>query len=241
MALSNLVAYDFIPRLKKGDRIASMGYPDIITPEPLLKKLIGELKYSMLTFRQDSARICKRHNIDYRLIPDADSLFDLMGAKLDVFDIVEYRGGEILCDLNYPIPQKEQYDYVLDVGTAEHCFNIGQAIINMAQLLKKDGTIFHSNPFVMGNHGFYGLNPTLFSDFYGQPGFRLDWLRLMISGSNEVLDVPPVKRFQAPAAEVDIFAAATRTEVREITYPTQYKYVILAAAAKPGVKGVENE
>ena len=241
MALTELTTRALVPLIQRGSRIASMGYPDIISPEPVVRELLGELKFSMLRFRVDSAKICKWHGLEPQNIPDSESFFDLLGAALDVYDIYPTRGNEILCDLNYPMPQKEAYHFVLDVGTAEHCFNIGQALMNMAGLLREGGYIFHGNPFVSGNHGFYGLNPTLFHDFYSQPGFQLEWVKMKAKGPHPAIDVPRTKRFQVDSGEIDIFAYAKRTEVREITYPMQTKYVVLAAADQPGVKGVENE
>ena len=224
MALTELTAKAMVPLIERGQRIASMGYPDIIFPDAVTRELLGELRYSMLRFRADSDAICAWHGLEKQLIPDADSFFDLLGASLDVYDIVKARGTEILCDLNAPMSKQEAYHFVLDVGTAEHCMNIGQALKNMAGLLCEGGHIFHSNPFVSGNHGFYGLNPTLFADFYTQPGFELQWVKIKPKGPFEVMDVPLTKRFQCNSTEVDIFAAAKRVEIREITWPMQSKY-----------------
>jgi len=178
MAITPLMTLKLVNELKKRDgaRIASMGYPDIIASEKLISQLTtGCLK--PLAYRVDSDAICQRHGIEpARRIPDAESFFGVFGAKLDVFDIVQERGGEILCDLNYPIApdHAKQYDFVLDVGTLEHCFNIAQAAFNMAGLVKVGGMIFHENPSTgWNNHGFYALQPTWYADFYGQPGWEL--------------------------------------------------------------------
>ena len=153
MALSVTQTAVLGPILKTGRRVASMGYPDIIAPMELVEKIMGD-EFPKLTYRQDSEAICKRHGIAQREIPDAHSFFKAMGCALDVYDIVKERGCEILCDLNHPIVPRGTYDIVLDVGTAEHCFNIGQAIVNMADIVRKDGYIIHVNPFNCGNHGF---------------------------------------------------------------------------------------
>lgn len=235
MALTPLVTEDLVKRLKVGDRIASMGYPDIVAQEADVERWLGGRKCEM---RADSETICKWHGLKPQKIPEADSFFAAFGAHLFVFDIVAARGGEIICDLNYPMPQPlyrdDLYKFVLDVGTIEHCFNIGQAALNMAGLLQPGGIIYHSNPFVMGNHGFYGLNPTWFADFYGQPGFELLWCKLMAKGGNEPIDIPLTKRFILNGGEVNIFAAARRNEVKSIGFPMQTKYASLAAAGQPG-------
>ena len=223
MALTALTTSMLLPQIKPGALIASMGYPDLIAPLDLFEKLLG-VRFRAIKYRKDSERICKWHGLKTREIPDADSVFEILGAKLSVFDIVETRGGEIICDLNEPLGLKEHYDFVLDVGTMEHCMNIGQAAKNMAGLLREGGLIFHGNPHNSGNHGFYGINPTWYHDFYSQAGFELLFCKLMEKGSDEPVDVPLTGRFSCGAPEVNIFATARRNEIKPIIYPQQTKY-----------------
>lgn len=222
MALTTLVCESLIPLLKPGSRVAAMGYPDIVAPESRVDTWLGR---KVCDYRQDAEKICKWHGMKPQRIPDAKSFFGAFGAHLDVFDIVQVRGDEILCDLNYPINDAGAYDFVLDVGTMEHCFNIGQAALNMAGLLGVGGIIFHGNPFFMPNHGFYSLNPTFFSDFYRQSGFELMWCKLLPKGGIDPVDAPLTERFifDKPQ-EMNIFAAARRLELKEILFPIQTKY-----------------
>jgi hypothetical protein len=231
MALTTLVCNDLVQHLQPGQRIASLGYPDIVAPEVEVDKWLGR---EVIKYRDDSDKICKWHGIKPQRIPDSRSFFDAFECNLDVFDIYKARGDEIILDLNRTwdgSKYAENYDYVLDVGTLEHCFNIGQAAKNAVSLLKVGGIIYHSNPFIMGNHGFYGLNPTWFADFYGQRGFELIWCKLMEKGGIEAIDAPKTQRFNhGTDRELNIFAAAKRIEIRNIVYPVQTKYVALAAA-----------
>jgi hypothetical protein len=229
VALTPLVTSMLVPLIQPGANIASMGYPDIVAPLDMLEKLLG-VRFGALKYRPDSAQICKWHSLPFHEIPDAESFFDVLGATLDVYDIVKARGGEILCDLNKPIEKKQEYDFVLDVGTLEHCFNIGQAAVNMAGLLKAGGVIFHGNPHNSGNHGFYGINPTWYADFYGQDGFTLLYCKLMQRGAELQIDVPLTSRFSCSAGEVNIFASARRDEVRPIHWPMQTKYKTMIGA-----------
>jgi len=221
MALSGL--------LKPGMRVASFGYPDIIAPMKMIETILGD-KWTLLEFHQDSEAICRRHGLPKRDIPDAESFFNLKGCTLDVYDIVKERGCEILCDLNVSPEDGGQFDgkhhlyeIVLDVGTAEHCFNIGQAMFNMAGLVKEGGYIIHENPFLMGNHGFYGFNPTFFSDFYEQNGFKLLECNLTTKDGRKA-DVPYTKRFKYEGTEINVFALAQRIRIQSFIYPTQTKY-----------------
>ena len=223
VALNFPMMKELCDRLLPGNRVASFGYPDLISPIPAFEKILGD-RFRELEYREDSEAICKRHGIrPQRRIPDAKSFFNLLDAKLDVFDIVQERGDEILCDLNYPVVPRETYDFVLDVGTMEHCFNIAQAAFNMANLLKVGGVILHENPLLMCNHGFYSMNPTWYSDFYGQPGFQL--LSCVIrTKDGRIGDVPATKRFVFTETEANLFAIAERTEILPLTFPCQTKY-----------------
>ena len=225
MALTALTTSKLFPMIRPGHRVAAMGYPDMIAPPAMFAGLD-------ITYREDSEAICKRHGLPRRQIPDARSVFKAMGAKLDVFDIVQERGDEILCDLNDSWAQHPsgEYDFVLDVGTIEHCFNIGQAAVNMAGLLKAGGVIFHGNPFQSGNHGFYGIQPTWYADFYGQDGFELLYCYLQRRGTEESLEPPLTGRFSLSDGEVNIFAAARRTAILPIQWPCQTKYKKLIGA-----------
>jgi hypothetical protein len=213
-----------LKKLSPGQAIASMGYPDIALKPEQLQSLLGD-KFSSLKYREDSAAIAKRHGMKAdTLCPDAEHLFELCGVSLDVYDVIQERGCEIVCDLNYPLPERVcgQYDYVLDVGTAEHCFNVAQALVNMACLVNVGGTVFHENPFNWGNHGFYGLNPTLYHDFYTDNGFEVE-IRL-VTRDGRTCEAPPTKRFVMVGEEVNCFAIAKRLELRDIVFPTQTKY-----------------
>ena len=229
MALNPLMLIKLVELMKPGQAIASMGYPDIVMPEKDIEAFLDgkEIKY-----RPEADKICARHGIKPQKIPDAESFFEAFGVALDVYDVVEERGGEVIVDLNYPIPSQAcgQYDYVLDVGTLEHCFNIPQALINMAALVNVGGVVFHDNPFNWGNHGFYNLCPTLFHDFYTENGFEVEPFKLIPRGGQEIWDVPATGRFVYKDKEANIFTVARRVEIKEFTFPTQSKYKAIYAS-----------
>lgn len=235
MALSSLMMQKACARIKPGMRAASMGYPDIIAPLKEVESVLGAKFYS-LKYREDSEVISRRHMQEHRKIPDAQSFFSLLGVQLDVYDVVKARGCEVIADLNEPLttvpyPARWGYDLVLDVGTLEHCFNIAQAAINMASLVKQGGFIFHENPFNWGNHGFYGLNPTWHSDFYSVNGFRLIEYQMVDQEYNVVQNVPPTQRFIYVDREVNLFAVAQRERIQPLIYPVQTKYKKVIPAA----------
>lgn len=210
---------------KAGQAIASMGYPDILIAPEELKAGAGEA-FGQIRYRPESQQICKRHGISFRLIPDAEALFELFGLSLDVYDIQAERGGEICLDLNKPYPEnsKAQYEWVLDVGTLEHCFNVAQALANMAGLVKLGGHIIHENPLNWGNHGFYNFCPTFFYDFYRDNGFEVLESLVLVHKSNQFMEPPPVKRFLMPVEKCNLFTIAKRVEIKDFVWPIQSKY-----------------
>ncbi len=103
------------------------------------------------------------------------AFFKLMGLPdLHVLDYSAHESADLIADLNLPIPDhlKNRFDLIIDGGTLEHVFDVKQAFINVASMLKVGGRIIHMSPannYV--NHGFYQLSPTLFFDYYGANQF----------------------------------------------------------------------
>ncbi len=229
MAINHPMLKELCERLTPGARVASMGYPDILSPAPAVQKLLGSA-FDRLEYRSDSARICDRHGLRQVQIPDSDSFFTLLGVELKVFDIVQDRGNEIICDLNYPVDESllASFDFVIDVGTLEHCFNIAQAAINMAGLLREGGIILHENPFNWMNHGFYGLNPTWYADFYEQNGFKiLSCIARTRNGENA--EVKMYERFKLMDKEYNLFVVAQRIKMQQFfVYPLQTREAVLS-------------
>jgi SAM-dependent methyltransferase len=101
--------------------------------------------------------------------------FRLLGlADIQALDYSDFEGAEIVHDLNLPPASEllERYDLILDSGTLEHVFDIRQALMNIALMLRPGGRVIHlapTNNYV--NHGFYQFSPTIFFDYYGANGF----------------------------------------------------------------------
>ena len=125
-----------------------------------------------LTHRENADKLIKLHGRkDVDVVPTLTSaLRAIIGQQfeLTVFDFTKYEGSEVEWDFNFPIPDefRNKFDLVIDAGTCEHIFNIGQALSNVHLMLSQDGVAYHGGPLCWPNHGFYGYNPTLFADFY---------------------------------------------------------------------------
>lgn len=214
-------------------RLLALGYPDAIVSEESYERVLGAEKFAKLKWREDSASVLRWHGLQGKLsrIVDSDSLFTLCGYKLDCIDISAARGDEIIADMNQPLPSEleGQFDIVYDGGTLEHCFNIAQAVKNMALACKVGGFCVNINPLNVYNHGFYNFSPTFYADFYGCNGFHVTDI-VGLSGNYGTLDsprsevLPPMKRFdQAPERSV-IMAIAQKMQEAPIIWPIQAKY-----------------
>ena len=236
MALGSYMTQELLKRLKPGARVAAMGYPDMVAPLDVLEQYTD---VRSLEYRKDSEAICKRHGLPFRGIPDAHSFFKALGCELDVYDIVQERGCEILCDLNKGYIPDEDYDFVLDVGTLEHCFNMATALLNMDGFLKDGGEIFHENPFNWGNHGFVNINPTFYADWYGDKLIECK----LIMRDGRVGDPPLTNRFKFMEGEANIFCIARRkgpTFCGIWPVQTKYKHLIPVAGARADIKEAVN-
>lgn len=212
-------------------RAISFGYPDILASEDQLFELFGNEVSSELRFRPDSEAILKWHSAAELMdrVVESRHFFSLIGYDLTIADIARVRGDELLVDLNEPLAPvlaSQPFDLVIDGGTSEHCFNIGQAFKNMAELVKVGGFILHINPAAMFNHGFYNLNPTLYSDFYGENGFTVLFLKAVgnMLVAPQLVEVPPVARIKEMPFNASIVCVAQRVSQQPLRWPMQAKY-----------------
>jgi len=210
--------------------IVSLGYPDILARPEAIDRVLGPGFFATLDQRPDSASILRWHGIkDSYPMAEAASLFAKLGFELRVIDLHPVRGGEIVLDLNEPVPEAlhRRFALVIDAGTLEHCFNIAQAARNVANLVDVGGFVMHGNPLNMFNHGFYNLNPTWYEHFYGSNGFAIDTAVVVSTGKDppEIFDAPLTNRFHVVDRNLVQVVIARRQEARPITWPVQRKYV----------------
>lgn len=222
MALT-LQALQLIKPYLKG-RILQLGYNDILaTPEE-----VEELFRVSVKERTDFG---KWHGIPYPLV-ETQAFLEALGCHSTCIDIVKARGCEVVCDLNVDVLEMighHHYDLVIDGGTLEHVFNIGQALMNVAQTVKVGGVIFHGNPVNWINHGFYSISPTLLHDFYTQNGWEELHTKL-VDRYGKVKDIIPTRRFVADT-EISNLYMARRKNYDGLKYPMQTKYL-----NNPGLK-----
>ncbi len=216
---------------QRGGLACSAGYPDILVTQQQLEACVGAQAAARIPARPDSAEICAWFGVSDRIdrVVDSVSLFKELGYELDVIDLHTVRGNEILLDLNLPVTADlhETYDLVVDPGTCEHCFNIGQAAMNLAAMVREGGTLIQTMPLNMFNHGFYNINPTWVFDFYLNNGYRILFMKGICDTLREakVFELPPYMRFYEVPQDSGILLVARREVVRPLRIPVQYKYV----------------
>lgn len=199
--------------------VLCLSYPDILIP-------FEECPYEVTKRSKFGGWHGKKYDL-----PETTELFTLMGAKsVRYVDIVASRGQEEILDLNEPQDLGE-YDLVIDPGTTEHCFNVGQAVKNAANAVKEGGVIFHTPPVTMVNHGFWCFSPTSLYDFYSQNGFEIEGM--LFERKGELVEIPPAKytsRYSLPD-EVSLYCFARRVKKQPLIWPIQTKYKL-----NPGLK-----
>ncbi len=208
-ALELLLPY--LPR----KRVLSLGYPDLVMSPAVFTELTGKVVEGR------NAAGASWHGKSE--IPETAAAFTALGTEhFRAVDVAASRGMEDIADLNYP-QDLGKWDLVIDPGTIEHCFNIGQALMNAAEAVAVDGIILHTPPLTMLNHGFYNCNPTLFHDFYGQNGW--DILHLLISDGTVIGPAPRIERFET-RPELSLYVLCRRLNSDTCRIPKQSKYLL---------------
>jgi SAM-dependent methyltransferase len=202
--------------------VLSLGYPDILATAEECKALFG---VDVAATIEGGAQ----HRVERPLV-ETEELFFQLGSTLECVDSVAWRGCERVVDLNYS-HQLGAFDLVIDAGTIEHCFNIGQAIMNAASAVKPNGHIYHSPPMTMINHGFYNICPTLFQDFYTQNGWRIETLEARMRDQFVAIDERGAMSRRAKVSmETGLVCIARRKTGARLIYPQQAKYVAMQQA-----------
>jgi hypothetical protein len=111
-------------------------------------------------------------------------------SSLSAVDLVEGPEAEYRLDLNQPLPIDRQFDIVLNLGTAEHIFNIGQCYRSMHELTKPGGLIITCGPFTGSiDHGFYTIQPTFYYDLAAANGYHFLTLLLVTSTPQSIVQI----------------------------------------------------
>ncbi len=212
-------------------RTVALGYPDLIATANEVRSVFPSLKDDAFVVRQDAAQIAMRHGAKGALaaVLDSDVLFKSLALDVDYIDVAPERGIERQVDLNEPLPADmvSRYDLAIDTGTLEHCFNVGQAFKNVAEMMAVGGVILQAAPLNRYNHGFWNFSPTAYHDFYSENGFELLYLKGWaggLSGQFQEFGVDPVGGFRNAPENAALLCVCQKKEQRPVRWPTQFKY-----------------
>lgn len=201
----------------RNSSVLSLGYPDILATADECREIFGVA--AVTTIEPNTL-----HTVKGALI-ETQALFNLLGTRFECVDVMQWRGIERIVDLNEPV-DLGQFDLVIDPGTTEHCFNIGQAMMNAANAVKVGGRIYHSPPMTMINHGFYNICPTMLQDFYAQNDWEIEVLEAR-TGESFVPIAPDgaMARRVNVSMEAGLVCIARRRTAARLRYPVQSKYL----------------
>lgn len=231
MALSeySLRLINKLVKTNQPKKILFLSCPDLLVTkeqiEEIFKCYVSDLKY-----RSDSEEILHWHagyKKKIKGVLDTEQIFKRFGWDCTYFDIVKARGPEILYNLNEYDELKwiSSFDLIID-NVIQHCFNIGTAMRNIVSLLNIGGRVFHLNPCMMPNNGFYNLNPEFYHNFYLSNGFEIEYTEVTAKNIHLELKsmerVPSFDKFEGNVKLIVI--VKKKQEVREITWPIQFRF-----------------
>lgn len=135
------------------------------------------------------------------------------------------------CDLNKPLPPLGTFDVVINNGTAEHVFNIGQVFASIHNACKVGGLMIHDAPFTgWVDHGFFCLQPTLFYDLAAANGYeivRVDVMQLTMRESGYISsreDIAEIVRRELLPGNAVLFVVLRKKTAEPFKVPMQGYY-----------------
>ena len=214
----NQAQYDMIKVLPtKGKSLLCLGYPDMLirlNPDKDIPRAYRETD------------IARSHRWEGPVYDTDFVMRNILGFKrVAYYDIANHRGRETLVDLNYPVEIEETFDFVMDFGTLEHCWNISQGFKTVKELAKE--YVVHSNPLNIINHGFWNISPTTYVDFYEGHNVTVSLVPLNPNDDTVLILKVPTMRFNvAQPIELSTMAIIKLNKDVEDTqeYPVQTKY-----------------
>ena len=141
----------YVTKKRKLGRVATIGRQSLLVPRRELARVLG-VSWKDTNLGLYSEELLKKH----------------FGATVvESYDYSGYEGATHVLDLGRPIDPEQQYDTIIDCGTAEHIFDVSQVLKNISCLCSFGGRIVHvlpANNFC--GHGFWQFSPELFFSLY---------------------------------------------------------------------------
>ena len=183
-------------KYKFSGNVCVLGNQEIWATKEDIKHYCNEAEHTYKNVKQTkkhTSRLFKSNSDLSELANDfihAKTFFEMMGFDkyIDV-DNFKYDQPALLHDMNLPIPKSmhNQFDLVFDGGTVEHIFDISKVMENLIKMVSINGCVIHLASYDM-DHGFYGLSPCFFYDFYKANGFSNFSCYIMATDYSNVLE-----------------------------------------------------
>jgi hypothetical protein len=113
---------------------------------------------------------------------DKKKIFDITKIAYKVFFnysnicAIDLHGTEdaLQFDLNHPVHIDRTFDIIINLGTAEHIFNVYQFFKTVHELTSPGGLMLHCMPFLgWVDHGFFNFQPTFYWDLAEANGYQV--------------------------------------------------------------------
>lgn len=170
--------------------------------------------------------------LDQALLALAQSIYGILFNTTSPTHAIDLIGESTLKhDLNHPVQGLATYSTVINHGTAEHIFNIGQVFRTMHDATRPGGLMIHESPFTGWiDHGFYCLQPTLFYDLAAANGYSIELMAIEHLASRSVIHINDrgdfaelARRDQLPYNAM-LFVAMRKTKDEPFRIPMQGVY-----------------
>jgi hypothetical protein len=202
-------------------KLLCLGYPDMLVERSVLRQYVEAEQLKAV--EPPEPDFWKRWHGWETAVYDTDRILRAMGYEPTYVDIKPSRGCETVVDLNerLPAPLRGEFAGVLDLGTVEHCMNIGQAFRNVAEALAPGGVALHTNPLQMTNHGWFSISPEVYYALYENVHAHIVYTGLPGSRRLTKYTHQPHTRFEPPPESMQM---AVCSGPRSGGWPLQAKY-----------------
>lgn len=218
------VVKNHLPSAVENRKVLCLGYPDFLVDEQHLVSIFGQEFVDNIPEEPMSDAVRKWHKSLLPKVFNPVWILEYLNFDVVIFDLISHRGIETIVDLNEPISNSyyEQFDLVIDTGTLEHCFNVGQAFKNICSTIKKGGIFITAAPISKLNHGYWNFGTIVHKDGFEQNGFEI--LKTTYTCRNDIVD-PEKLNWKTVPPKTAVTTVAKRTLVKEWVWPTQGKYL----------------
>jgi len=226
MGISNWYFQELHQYLKSNQQeknVLCLGYPDLLVSSSFLTSVYE------LSFVNSIPTDTNEQNIKAWHKSSLDKIFDIIyilnhhNFRPTVFDSIKHRDFEEIVNLNEPLPDiyKNKFNLVIDTGTLEHCFNVGQAFKNMCDAVALNGVILTAAPVTKLNHGYWNFCPLAHRDGFELNGFQI--VKQLYVRNNQFIDENTITKKTVPLQLITL-VIAKKIQIKEWIWPIQRKY-----------------